>query len=86
MKNKEDKNTSARDNGKQEEKKCFSCEHYREGYFCGYISCNCTIYGSLDCDQKERHPDITAASCKDYCKTDTPHSVRKQLYEKNNRY
>ena len=24
------------------------------------------IHGSLDCDQKERHPDTTADTCKDY--------------------
>lgn len=47
-------------------RKCYGCDHFFESYFCGYISCNCKIYGSLDVDQHERHPDFTAAHCKDY--------------------
>jgi len=45
---------------------CYDCEHYFQSYFCGYNSCNCNIYGSLDQDQRERHPDVTADTCKDY--------------------
>lgn len=52
------------ENGK---KWCYDCKHYyNEGYFCGYNACACKIYGSLDVDQRERHPDITADTCKDY--------------------
>lgn len=47
-------------------KKCYDCMNYRTSYFCGYESCECEIYGSLDMDQKERHPDVTANSCPDY--------------------
>lgn len=45
---------------------CYDCGHYRTAYMCGYEECRCKIYGSLDCDQKERHPDKTADTCKDY--------------------
>lgn len=45
---------------------CYDCEHYFQPHFCGYNSCNCNIYGSLDQDQRERHPDVTADTCKDY--------------------
>lgn len=46
---------------------CYDCGHYyKEGCFGGYSACMCRIYGSLDCDQKERHPDRTADTCKDY--------------------
>ena len=51
-------------------KKCYNCEHYYEDWFCGYAASNCHIYGSLDCDQKERHPDRTANVCKDYKEKD----------------
>ena len=33
---------------------------------CGYDISKCQIYGSLDVDQKERHPDKTFDTCKDY--------------------
>ena len=45
---------------------CYDCIHYYTDGFCGYNASNCYIYGSLDCDQKERHPDRTADTCKDY--------------------
>jgi len=45
---------------------CYDCEHYYESCFCGYNASNCEIYGSLDCDQRERHPDKTADTCKKY--------------------
>lgn len=45
---------------------CYNCKHYYTDTFCGYNASNCYIYGSLDCDQKERHPDRTADTCKDY--------------------
>lgn len=47
-------------------RKCHNCEHYVESYFSGYISSNCKIYGSLDVDQHERHPDTEATRCKDF--------------------
>ena len=47
-------------------RKCYDCKHFYQAYFCGYNASNCYIYGSLDCDQKERHPDETAETCKDY--------------------
>lgn len=63
------------ENGK---KWCYDCKHYyNEGYFCGYNACACKIYGSLDVDQRERHPDITADTCKDY-----ESSGRKPWYER----
>lgn len=34
--------------------------------FCGYNSSNCWIYGSLDVDQKEHHPDKTVQTCPDF--------------------
>lgn len=46
--------------------KCYDCVNYYSSYFCGYNSSNCKIYGSLDMDQTERHPDRTADSCKEY--------------------
>lgn len=46
---------------------CYDCAHYyEEGCFGGYYACMCRIHGSLDCDQRERHPDRTADTCKDY--------------------
>ena len=46
---------------------CYDCIHYyKQGCFGGYSMSMCGIYGSLDCDQKERHPDRTADTCKDY--------------------
>ena len=51
------------ENGK---KWCYDCKHYYRDGFCGYMASNCCIYGSLDCDQRERHPDTTADTCKDY--------------------
>lgn len=50
----------------EQERTCYNCEHYFESYFCGYNSHNCKIYGSLDVDQHERHPDTEAARCKDF--------------------
>lgn len=45
---------------------CYDCAHYYEDGFCGYTASNCHIHGSLDCDQMERHPDVTADTCEDY--------------------
>lgn len=45
---------------------CYDCKNYRTSYFCGYEASRCTIYGSLDQDQTERHPDVTADTCRDY--------------------
>lgn len=42
---------------------CRDCDHYRTSLFCGYESSHCEIYGSLDMDQHERHPDTSAATC-----------------------
>ena len=47
-------------------RKCTKCTNYFGSYFCGYVSANCKIYGSLDVDQRERHPDTTALSCGQY--------------------
>lgn len=48
------------------ERKCRNCDHFFGSTFCGYTSSNCKIYGSLDMDQHERHPDTEAARCKDF--------------------
>lgn len=45
---------------------CYDCANYYGSYFCGYTSSNCRIHGSLDIDQRERHPDITADTCSEY--------------------
>lgn len=45
---------------------CYDCGHFYRSYFCGYDECMCELYGSIDCGQKERHPDKTADTCKDY--------------------
>ena len=47
-------------------KKCIYCKQYFNETTCGYTSSNCRIYGSLDCDQNERHPDTAAATCPDF--------------------
>ena len=44
-------------------RKCMNCKEYRESYFCGYTSAYCEIFGSLDMDQTERHPDTTGEKC-----------------------
>lgn len=55
------------------ERKCRNCDHFRESYFCGYVSSHCEVHGSLDMDQKERHPDTEAARCDDFApKVDHP--------------
>lgn len=45
---------------------CYDCEHFYQDCFCSYEACYCRIYGSLDVDQKEKHPDKTANTCSDY--------------------
>lgn len=45
---------------------CYDCKHYRTSCMCGYEASECDIHGSLDVDQKERHPDKTADTCPDY--------------------
>lgn len=45
---------------------CYSCVNYFSSYFCGYSSSNCKVYGSLDMDQRVRHPDTAAGSCDHY--------------------
>lgn len=42
------------------------CNFYLEGCFGSYSMRMCKIYGSLDCDQNERHPDTAAKSCPNY--------------------
>lgn len=57
---------------------CYDCANfYYEGYFCGYNACSCKIYGSLDVDQKERHPDETADICKEYTPNGKDHWYEK---------
>lgn len=46
--------------------KCKNCKYYFTETTCGYTSSNCRIYGSLDCDQTERHPDTAATNCSNY--------------------
>lgn len=48
------------------ERKCYNCKHFYTNTFCGYSQCMCKVYGSLDMDQHERHPDISAKTCKEY--------------------
>lgn len=48
------------------ERSCYNCKYFHRDYFCGYEACRCEIYGSLDVDQRERHPDITGATCPDF--------------------
>lgn len=45
---------------------CYDCINFYRIYFCGYGACTCKIHGSLDMDQKERHPDKTADTCENY--------------------
>lgn len=45
---------------------CYACDHHRESLFCGYVSHDCAVHGSLDADQHERNPDTTGASCPDF--------------------
>ena len=47
-------------------KKCYNCIYYYQSGFCGYNQSCCKIYGSLDMDQKERHPDTSAETCDKY--------------------
>jgi retron-type reverse transcriptase len=48
------------------ERNCYSCENFYRSWFCGYGACTCKVHGSLDVDQKERHPDTAAETCPDY--------------------
>lgn len=45
---------------------CYDCENFYYNCFCSYKACSCQVYGSLDLDQQERHPDVTAMTCPDY--------------------
>lgn len=47
-------------------KKCYNCSNFYYDCFCGYNACSCYIYGSLDMDQHERHPDTAAETCAEY--------------------
>lgn len=48
-------------------RKCYNCiNYYKDGCFGGYKMSMCKVYGSLDCDQRERHPDVTAQTCPMY--------------------
>ena len=47
-------------------RRCYDCHNFFQSYFCGYNSCNCKIYGSLDVDQHERHPDSAAETCEEF--------------------
>lgn len=49
---------------------CYDCIHHHSCVTCGYESHSCDVYGSLDMDQHERHPDVTADSCPDYQQRD----------------
>lgn len=51
---------------KSNKKWCYDCKNYYTSTFCGYNASYCRVHGSLDMDQKERHPDITANTCEDY--------------------
>lgn len=57
----------------QSTRKCYDCVNYYSTYFCGYNSSHCKIYGSLDVDQTERHPEETADSCKEYKEKEKKH-------------
>lgn len=63
---KESKEQEAEKTEEHPERKCYDCANFYRDHFCGYAACNCKVYGSLDCDQRERHPDKTAAACPDY--------------------
>jgi hypothetical protein len=56
-------------------KKCSNCINFFTSNFCGYNACNCKIYGSLDVDQKERHPDTAALTCKDFMAIKTTRAI-----------
>ena len=61
---------------KSDDRKCRNCDHFRESYFCGYVSSHCEVHGSLDMDQHERHPDTAATHCKEFTpKVDRPPRV-----------
>lgn len=47
-------------------RRCYDCVNFYYDCFCGYNACNCKVYGSLDVDQTERHPDRTAKTCPDF--------------------
>lgn len=51
---------------------CNDCKNFYKDWFCGYGACNCRIYGSLDLDQHERHPEVSAMTCPDYEQKDGP--------------
>lgn len=60
-------------------RRCYDCDNFSLSHFCGYDSYNCKIFGSLDVDQHERHPDITAKSCSEF----TPKKPKKAPAEKD---
>lgn len=51
---------------KQTDIRCRNCKNFYTDNFCGYSACRCKIYGSLDVDQNERHPDTAAKTCPDF--------------------
>lgn len=72
-------------NAAENSRKCYNCKHFFTSYFCGYNSSNCKIYGSLDMDQKVRHPDTAAESCDQYEKreAETPREEQPHKHQKN---
>lgn len=51
---------------KEPERKCYNCRNFYRDNFCGYSACCCKVHGSLDVDQRERHPDTAAETCGEY--------------------
>lgn len=66
-------------------RKCYNCKNFFTSYFCGYNSSNCKVYGSLDMDQKVRHPDTAAESCDRYEKreAETPREEQPRIAKKS---
>lgn len=71
-------------NEQENSRTCYNCKNFFNSYFCGYSSSNCKVYGSLDMDQKVRHPDTAAENCDRYEKKEPaePKEERRQIEKK----
>lgn len=58
---------------------CYDCENFFHEHMCGYSSCNCKIYGVIDCNQTEIHPDKFTNKCKYYNRSNKPLWIYKYI-------
>lgn len=56
----------------ENKKWCYDCEYFFYSQDMSYNSCNCEIYGMIDCNQNKIHPDEYAKECEHYKRSKNP--------------